>query len=157
MSISSIWLANCNHIQCRGLEDMGLSVRIFIVGDDDSIQRLAWAHYERLLEKDPKECLPQYANMRIRYALVVVELYNRRPVQILKFQYSFLTFDDKGRLDPDESEREARLAFDVLGPIDTSSGNVIDAGHIFAKKRFRDKYTWTPSPEIDAVIMNKIF
>jgi len=140
-----------------GIENMGLSVRIFIVGDDDTIQRLAWARYERLLGHDSKECLPQYANMRVRYALVAVELYDRRPVEILKFQYSFLTFDDKGRLDPDESEREARLAFDVLGPIDTSSGNVIDDGHIFARKRFRGKYTWTPSPEIDAVIMNKIF
>ena len=136
---------------------MGISLRIFIVDDKDTVHRLPLAKYDRLLMQDSKECLPQYANMRIRYALVVVELYNRRPVQILKFQYSFLTFDDKGRLDPDESEREARLAFDVLGPIDTSSGNVIDAGHIFAKKRFRDKYTWEASPEIDAMIVNEIF
>lgn len=136
---------------------MGISLQIFIVDDKDTVHRLPLAKYDRLLMQDSKECLPQYASQRIRYALVVVNLHNRRPVEILNFQYSFLTFDDKGRLDPDESEREARLAFDVLGPIDTSSGNVIDAGHIFAKKRFQDKYRWEASPEIEVAIVNEIF
>ena len=32
---------------------MGLSIRVFIVEDDDSIKRLPLAQYERLLERDP--------------------------------------------------------------------------------------------------------
>lgn len=136
---------------------MGLSLRIYIVEDDDSIQKLPWAKYERLLSKDPKECLPLYANKRVRYALVVVDLFNRKPMEILKVQYSFLTFDSEGRLDKDESEREARMAFNVLGPIDPSSGNVIYASHRFAEKRFKDKYTWDPTPEIDAAIVSEVF
>jgi hypothetical protein len=136
---------------------MGISLRIFIVEDDDTVHRLPMAKYDRLLNKDPKECLPQYAAKRIRYALVVVDLINRKPVEILKFQYSFLKFDADGKLDQDESEREARLAFDVVGPVDTLSGNVIDASHRFAEKRFRDKYTWEASPEIKSVIVNEIF
>ena len=136
---------------------MGISLRIFIVEDDDTVYRLPLAKYDRLLEHHPKECLPQYVGKRVRYALVVVDLFNRKPVEILKFQYSFLTFDDEGRFDPEKAEREARLAFDVLGPIDTSSGNVIDAGHLFAEKRFRDKYTWEASPEIEDKIVKEVF
>jgi len=36
-------------------------------------------------------------------------------------------------------------------------GNVIDAGHRFAKKRFRDKYTWEASQEIEAAIVKEVF
>ena len=136
---------------------MGLSLRIFIVEDDDTIHRLPLAKYDRLLEHDSNESLPRYAGNRVRYALVVVNLYNRKPIEILKFQYSYLSFDAKGRLDPDIAQQEARLAFDVLGPYGDKNGNVIEARHLFAKKRFRDKYTWTASPEVEAAIVNEIF
>jgi len=136
---------------------LGISLRIFIVEDDDTVHRLPLAKFDRLLEHDPKECLPQYAGKRVRYALVVVNLYNRNPVEILRFEYSFMTFDTGGRLEHDESEREARLAFDVMGPYDNTNDNVIEAQHLFAEKRFRDKYTWTASPEIESAIVNEIF
>ncbi len=83
---------------------MGLSVRIFLVHDDDSIQRLALTRYERLLARDPKERLLQYAGRRFRYALAVVALVNRKPVEIMQIQYSYLSFDSEGRIDPAEQE-----------------------------------------------------
>lgn len=45
---------------------MGISLRIFIVDDKDTVQRLAWTRYERLLGHNSKECLPKYANKRVR-------------------------------------------------------------------------------------------
>ena len=36
---------------------MGLSIRIFIVEDDDTIKRFPLARYERLLKRDPDERL----------------------------------------------------------------------------------------------------
>ena len=131
---------------------MGISLRIFLVNDDDSIQRLALARYDRLLERDPKERLPQFAGKRIRYALVVVDLVNREPVEILRIQYSYLSFDPAGRIDPAYVKEEARLAFDVLPP-----SPVIEARHIFAKKRYESQYKWTPVQEIETAIMIAIF
>jgi hypothetical protein len=58
---------------------MGLSIRVFIVEDDDSINRLPLAQYERLLKRGPDERLLKYAGKRVRYALLVVDLVNRRP------------------------------------------------------------------------------
>lgn len=55
---------------------MGIGLRIFLVNDDDSLERLAVARYERLLRRDPEECLPQYAGKRVRYALVAYEVEN---------------------------------------------------------------------------------
>jgi len=95
---------------------MGISLRIFLVNDDDSIQRLALSRYDRLLERDPKERLPQYAGERVRYALAVVDLVDREPVEILRIQYSYLSFDSEGRIDPAEGEREARLLLEIFPP-----------------------------------------
>ena len=47
---------------------MGLGLRIFLINDDDSIQRLPLVRYERLWRRDPEECLPEYASKRVRYA-----------------------------------------------------------------------------------------
>ena len=95
------------------------------------------------------------------YALVVVNLANRKPVEILRFEYSFLSFDAEGRIDPAESEKEARLAFEIMPPLpfpfDKPTDNVIEARHLFSKKRFENEYKWTPAPEIEAAIVNAVF
>jgi hypothetical protein len=90
---------------------MGLSIRVFIVEDDDSIKRLPLAQYERLLKRDPNESLPKYAERRIRYALIVVDLVNRRPIEIVRDQFGFLDFDDEGRLKIAEQGKMESLAY----------------------------------------------
>ncbi|MGD8264828.1 MAG: hypothetical protein PVG70_19240 [Desulfobacterales bacterium] len=138
---------------------MGLGTRIFIVKEDDSIERLSLKRYDRLIKRHPDERLLQFAGKRIRYALMVLEMLNRKPVRILMAEYSFLVFDSEGRLDVSEQEKAARLVMDTLEPIDLEqkSGKVIDVKHRFAKKRFDDQYLWDPSPEINAAIETIIF
>ncbi len=117
---------------------MGLSIRIFIVEDDDTIRRLPLARYERLFNLDPDERHLEYAGKRVRYALIVVDLVNRQPVEILRDEFGFLDFDDKGRLKVSELGIEESLAFDMLAPLlsDQTNNQVIDARHKFAKKRY---------------------
>ncbi len=138
---------------------MGLGTRIFIVKEDDSLQRLTLKRYNRLIKGHLDEGLMQYAGKRIRYALIVLEMINRKPVEILMTEYSFLTFDSKGRLDASEREKAARLAMDTLEPIlpGKKSERIIDAKHKFAKKRFGDRYLWKPAPDIEAAIQRAIF
>ena len=138
---------------------MGLGTRIFIVKEDDSIERLSLKRYNRLIKRHPDERLLQFAGKRIRYALMVLEMINRKPARILMAEYSFLVFDSEGRLDVSEQEKAARLVMDTLEPIDLEqkSGKIIDVKHRFAKKRFDDQYLWDPSPEIKAAIETIIF
>jgi len=68
---------------------MGLSIRIFIVEDDDTINRLPLARYERLLKRDPDERLLRYAGKRVRYALIVVDLVNRKPIEVVRDEYAY--------------------------------------------------------------------
>jgi hypothetical protein len=138
---------------------MGLGLRIFLVNDDDSLQRLPLVRYERLWRRDPEERLPQYAGKRTRYAEVLVEFDERKPVAIWRIQYFFLTFDSQGRLDPAEQERESKLAIEGLPNYSTEEqpSGLIDARHRFARKRYKDAYRWTPKREIEEAIVDAIF
>jgi hypothetical protein len=138
---------------------MGMGTRIFLVDDDDSLERLSLARFERLLRGDPEEQLPLYAGKRIRYALVVLEVEQRRPVAINYIQYAFLHFDSKGRLEVSEREREARTVVEMFSAVDEKSHHlrVIDARFKFARKRYADKYKWTPNPKIEAKLMEALF
>ncbi len=123
---------------------MGLSTKIFIVNDDDTIEPFPLTRYERLLRRDPEFKIPKYAGRRIRYVSVVVDLKDRKPETILNIQYFYLAFDTKGRLDVDEREKKARLALDMQPPVypDKDDRQTIDARHKFAKKRYDSKYKW---------------
>ena len=138
---------------------MELGTRIFIVKEDDSLQRLSLKRYNRLIKGHPDEGLMQFAGKRIRYALIVLEMINRKPIEVLMAEYSFLAFDSKGRLDASEREKAARLAMDTLEPIlpGKKPERLIDAKHKFAKKRFADRYLWKPTSEIESAIQKAIF
>jgi len=138
---------------------MGLGTRIFIVKEDDSIERLSLKRYNRLIKGHSDEGRMQFAGKRILYAFIMLEMINRKPVEILMTEYSFLTFDSKGRLDAGEREKAARLAMDTLEPIapKQKSGKIINVKHRFSKKRFDDRYLWKPAPEIETAIQRAIF
>jgi len=138
---------------------MGTGFRIFFVNDDDSLQRISLALFERLCRRDPEDRLPQYAGKQVRYALVILEVENRKPEEIFQIHYAILPFDSEGRIDVAAQKRERRLAMEVLPPTATEqeSRQVVDARHLFAKKRYNQKYKWTPSPEMEEAIVYAIF
>ena len=138
---------------------MGLSIRIFIVDEDDSLHRLSLTRYERLLRDDPDGSIKEYASKRVRYALIVVDLVNRKPVEVVHAQFSWLSFDSKGRLDRSEKEKEARLAIESIPSLlgEEDSERLVDARHRFAKKRYDSEYRWKPTSEIEAAILAAIF
>jgi len=138
---------------------IGLSIRIFIVEDDDTVKRLQLARYERLLRRDPDERLSKYAGKRVRYALIVVDLVNRKPIGVVRDEYAYLEFDEEGRLKEPEFENEEISAFDMLdfSSVERQDRRVIDARHKFARKRYFDKHRWEPTDEIVTAIAEAIF
>ena len=138
---------------------MGLSIRIFIVEDDNTIKRLPLARYERLLRRDPDERLSRYAGQRVRYALIVVNLANRKPIMV-KDEYAYLDFDKEGRFkEPvyEEVESSPLDMLDILSFEQKKDRRVIDARHKFARKRYFDKNRWEPTDEIVTAIAETIF
>jgi hypothetical protein len=53
---------------------MGVSVRVFLVDDNDSLQRIPMAKLDRLLHFDRIERLQRFAGKRVRCAMVFSEV-----------------------------------------------------------------------------------
>ena len=138
---------------------MGMGTRIFLVDHHDTVRRFPLSRFERLRREDPEDSLPEFANKRVRFALAVLELADRRPVEVTRLKYFLLSFDSKGYLDRSERQKQMKLGASMVTPYDeqTTGGSVIDARHHFAKKKFADRYTWTPTPEVETAIFDAIF
>lgn len=135
--------------------DHGVSVRVFLIHDDDSIHRIPVSRFLRLYEGDRKECLPAYAGKRIRYALTAVDLADRKPVSFLHTEYGFLKFDSEGFGDvQDRQEKDSTSAeMTDLGPEYFFSPKIVHAQNRFAQKKYFDKYRWTPNEDLESKIM----
>jgi len=137
---------------------MGLGLRIFLVKDDDTLERISQTRYKRLLRREPHEGIPELAGKCVRGAVVVVNLAERKPVSIDRIQYSQLYFDSKGLIDIEKKEAQVRLALEIIPALtlEQENGKVIDARHHFAKKRYNNAYRWKPTREIEAAIIGAV-
>ena len=138
---------------------MGVSLRSFIIDDDETVHKISYAMYKRLVGQDPGEQLKRYSGQRVRYALIAVEMRDRKPVDILHTEEGFFTFDSDGRLDLSSRREEIKLVFDSLAPntLNKSSSRIVDASHHFAKKKYEERFTWKPTPKIAKAIIGIIF
>jgi hypothetical protein len=135
-----------------------MTVWIYIVGNDGTIQRFPLARFERLMRYDENECLRRYAGKRVRIVQALLELEHRRPVKIIRLIYLVLYFDRKGQIDAKEHNRQSNLVSDMLEFFLTrKAGNVIDATDRFVQKWLRHRYHWEPTPEIESAIIDAIF
>ncbi len=137
---------------------MGSGHRIFLIDDSDKIQRIPATRFERLRNRDPKESLPHHKSSRIRFALIILELENRKPISIEWIDYGYLQFDSTGRLDPNFLDAEAETASRLIPmlPFQGKSSGVIQADHKFASKRYKNEFTWSPSSQLEQMIIQKV-
>ena len=138
---------------------MGIGCRVFLVDDNDCLQRLPLARLERLLHFDRRESLPQYAGKRIRCVMVFLQVAGRQVLSIRNIDYFLLHFDAKGRIDKKEWEKGMRLGMDLLPPV-LNGGHpkqVINAQHRFAKRRYEHEFKWKPSRKVEEAVVGAIF
>ena len=88
---------------------MGVSARVFLIHDDDSIHRIPLSRFLRLHDRDKKECFPEHARKRVRYAFAAIDLVDRKPVEFLYMEYGHLNFDANGQLDVVQQEKADRF------------------------------------------------
>ena len=139
---------------------MGLGGRIFVFDDDDNLRRVSVKKFTQLfLRPKSSEPFPEFANQRVRYAFVMIEFENKKPIEIFYVQYSIVKFDEKGKLDIDERDRADQLSFDATSSYKPkiSSSSVIDAKKLFSHKRYQNEFRWQPSPEIEEAIIKAVF
>jgi hypothetical protein len=137
---------------------MSFGLRIFFVNDKDEIKRISHTSFERIFNRDPKEVHLEYKNTRIRYAEVILEIENRKPVSIVRIVYGYLKFDSNGHADKEFHNEEQRVAMGMISlPLPGESSNVVHASDRFAQKAFKDNFSWSPSFALEQSIVKAVF
>jgi hypothetical protein len=138
---------------------MGFGLRIFFIDNDDNIKKIPLTRFDRIRNRYPKEIFLEYKNTRIRYAEVVVELENRKPVFMARADYGYFKFDADGLLVEKFLNDKWEISCNIL-PISSSSNysdKIIYANDKFAEKRFKNQFTWIPSNKLEKKVLDKIF
>ncbi|WP_139052764.1 hypothetical protein [Thiocapsa marina] len=129
---------------------MSYSTRIYILGPDDTLYRLASAKFSRMVDDPTRHRVERFAGQRVRMAEVIVEVRDRAPCAVVRLVYEMLGFDAEGRLDRDAFIRRnaalAELAMNSVIPrmVDVEKA-VVDAGSRFVARGG----TWHPSAALD--------
>ena len=128
---------------------MALSSRIFIVGTDDTLYRLAGTKFSGMLHDPSSYPLPRFAGQRVRMASATIELQDRLPYRVIRVVYQIFQFDDQGRLDIETFNHQNAARVDVMleNTLTSSRSNtaIIDASSRFVAQGGR----WNPSASLE--------
>jgi hypothetical protein len=92
--------------------------------------------------------IPEYAGKRIRIAMVYVSTRARKPIGILRVDYSIVGFDGRGYVDQEERQEAMHLVGDWWNPFSAESEDVLDQLRPrLAKLKYTDRFRWTPTFE----------
>jgi hypothetical protein len=138
---------------------MGIGCRIFLFDEYDSLQRISMARLDRLLHFDRVEGLRRYAKKRVRCAMVFLEIAGRQVLDIRNIDYFILPFDANGRINKKEWENGMRLALELLPSLlhEEHPEQVMNARHLFAKRRYEHEFKWKPSRKVEEAIVSALF
>jgi len=127
---------------------VGISCRRFIVDDEGRLVRLRNTIFERLLRDPQHHTMPALAGQRVRMAEILVQLADRRPVQVVRRVYFVVSFDEAGRLDTTRFREQqwalAGSALDRVFTVPSDDDRVLDAASRFIAQGGR----WRPSSEL---------
>jgi hypothetical protein len=132
------------------------SVRIYFVSDDE-IFRVPNTKFEKLLRGSFEEKTERFAGKRVRAAEIIVQLENRRPLQVLRAIYYYLHFNEKGILDYDRFMKDGGIVANAGIPdIFTKKvqGNLINAQQEFAKRKRDHSVWWKPGVQLESNILD---
>jgi len=139
---------------------MGISCRMYLLDQDDTLYRLPSAKFNRMLRYPTTYRLPRFAGRRVRMTDVAIELIDRQPSRVIWITFAFLAFDDDGHFDLATFDRHQRaraelaLALPSLEP--KNDEIVVDAADRFVVQGGR----WTPSRalrrRIDAAALEQV-
>jgi hypothetical protein len=129
---------------------VSIRLRHVYFDDDGTIHLMSQARYDRIFAPHTREAVPERANRRVRFLTLYVWLEDSVPLEVSRAEGSLVTFDDDGRRDLADAERERRAAVGLLDQSHRpSTSGVISAAARFESAGFRGKPT---RAELEAAI-----
>ena len=148
---------------------MGFGIRVFLIDDDDNVRRFPYARFDRLMSRESDETVPEFANRRVRCAIVFLETIDREPEIFRHLDFLILAFDNHGPLDRKVQEQHLHDSASLFEAYwkqgeaqyrarkGEGAANVLHAAHTFENKKYDQKYRWTPTEKVLKAIGAAIF
>jgi hypothetical protein len=138
---------------------VGIGIKCFILDENDNLINISITRMNKLLNREPDTKLSEFAGKIVRYVTVIIENQNRKAVSITRIQGHFLQFDKLGKINLSEFDKDMRTAVEMieLPSIIDNDANILYAQSKFAKKRYKQTYTWEITPQIEKKIHDAIF
>lgn len=128
---------------------MAYSIRIFIVGQDDTIYRLALTKFTDMFDDPENHPMLRFSGQRVRGVEAIVELRDRVPYNVARLIYEMFRFDQDGKFDRNTLVRQnfalVEHSFDAPP---TNKTVVINASHRFVARGGQ----WKPSQKLERKI-----
>lgn len=132
------------------MDDRGLSVRNFLLDEQDRIYRFPLSRFMPLMQDPKANPYPKFAGKRARCAEVVIDLTQGRPARILRMVYFVLAFDENGILNKELHWRQQMAQYNLyINPsIPAENTKVRDAKDHFLTSGGQ----WKPTPVLETCI-----
>jgi len=135
-----------------------LTQRLFIVSDEDAVFRMPQAMFKRLMANPAEYHLPQFANQRLRFACITVDLKDRKPDSVIRIDYHYIHFTADGAIDHQRFMRDGAVIMDAFDGMEDfsskSDGNIIDGTKRFARRERDNAILWQPSVPLEKKILD---
>ena len=135
---------------------MGIRPRVHFFDQDNTLKRIPYRKFDRLLNGDKKICYPQFSLQRVKCAVTYIEMQNRQPINIVHCDYMIIPFNNSGNLDINEYQHGKMLMFQATGIL-LSLDNIVRLQDVKAQRDFNNGFTWQPSQEQIKAIVDQIF
>lgn len=134
---------------------MNLGHRIFIL-NGESIVRLPQKTFNEFFFRE-RPVLRDRAGTTLVIAMVIYELKNRKPVQVVRIDTHRVRVDSEGAMDKDHFDDGMRLALARgFGREATSfsvgASNVVDAKQLFDERRWQQHHPEIPGPALKNIL-----
>ena len=137
---------------------MGYGIRVYAFDLAGQIRRIPHLTFEHLDDGGTDKPIPEYAGKRIKIAMVFVRARNRKPVAILKVEYSIVSFDSKGCIDQEEKREAWQLSANSAAWYASEPKDILEQLRpSLSRLKYRDKFGWTPTQEEIRQIEHLIF
>ena len=133
------------------MDNRPLSVRNFVLDDEDHIYRLAVSKASAMLRDPEAHLYPQFAGKRVRATQVFVELEGSHPVRITRMIHFILTFDENGQLKKELHMRQEMARYNLyVKATYPAEGESEDGRVVDVKDRFLTTGgQWKPTPVLE--------
>lgn len=121
----------------------------YLVFDDNTFQRIRKDSFYRIMLQHENEVHPEFRGQCVRYAEISIQYEGRRPITVKRASFSYILFDQNGRLDDRQWQRQAQYTVEHFPqPGEAANPHLAEARIAELHEQYDREFSWKPTPSL---------